>query len=193
MMGFGYFAAHSEFLKTLALWPQPTLTNSGYPGIKYRLRLVLEHLLDTGGCDFRSFLKQYAAASEPVVRTIVAGLDQYLSSWEERVAPGADPSVTSVNPLAEALNQLAVQAVEKAHGEIVKLAMQAVPQARCCRIGANFFARIRLLEQHLPPSCPSADAASFAEITAAAWAYQILFGEEREHASGSWTSRMANT
>jgi hypothetical protein len=45
MMGFGYFAAHSEFLKTLAAWPQQTLTNSGYPGIKYRLSLVLQHLL----------------------------------------------------------------------------------------------------------------------------------------------------
>jgi hypothetical protein len=122
MMGFGYFAAHSEFLKILAAWPQPTLTPSGYPGIKYRLGLVLEHLLDPDGCDFRSFLKQHAAASEPVVRTIVEGLDLYLSSWEKRVAPVATPSVASTSPLGDALNQLAVAAVDKAHGEIVKLA-----------------------------------------------------------------------
>ena len=185
MMGFGYFAAHSEFLKTLAEWPQPTLTDSGYPGIKYRLGLVLEHLLGTDGCDFRSFLQQHAAASEPGVQTIVAGLNQYLSSWEIRVAPVASVSIAPTNPLSEALNQLAVQAVDKAHGEIVKLAKQAVPPERCCRMGTKFFERIRLLEQHLPPSLPGEVAASFAEIAAAAWAYQILFGEEREHAKGT--------
>ena len=38
---------------------------------------------------------------------------------------------------------------------------------------------------HLPPSCPGEDARSFAEITAAAWAYQIIFGEEREHSKAS--------
>jgi dCTP deaminase len=49
-------------------------------------------------------------------------------------------------------------------------------------MGPSFFRRIQFLQQHLPPSCPGEDAASFAEITAATWAYQILFGEEREHA-----------
>ncbi len=180
MMGFAYFAAHSEFLKTLAAWPQPTLTSSGYPGIKYRLRLVLDHLLDTDGCNFRSFLQQDTAASEEV-RSTAVGLDQYLSSWEERLAPVPGDSGAPGNPLSDALNQLAVQAVEKAHSELVKLAKQAVPPARCCRMGPNFFERIRLLEHYLPPSCPGEHAASFAEITAAAWAYQILFGEEREH------------
>ena len=182
MMGFGYFAAHSEFLKTLAEWPQPTLTNSGYPGIKYRLGLVLQHLLEPGGCDFRSFLQQYTAAAEPEIQAIAVGLDQYLSSWQERVAPVADDSPRSGNPVTDALNQLAAHAVEKAHGELVKLAAQAIPQTRCCRIGPDFFERIRLLDHHLPPSRPGESSTSFAEITAAAWAYQILFGGQREHA-----------
>ena len=181
MMGFGYFGAHSEFLKALAAWPQPTLTNSGYPGIKYRLRLVLEHLLDPDGCDFGSFLQEYTAASDEI-GSIAAGLDQYVCSWKDRVVPVAGDSAPSGNPLAHALNQLAVQAVGKAHGELVKLAKQAVPPERCCRMGTNFFKRIQLLQQHLPPSCPGENAESFAEITAAAWVYQFLFGEEREHA-----------
>jgi dCTP deaminase len=182
MMGFGYFAAHSEFLKTLAEWPQPTLTSSGYPGIKYRLGLVLEHLLEPGGCDFRTFLQKYTAAAEPEVQAIAVGLDQYVSSWQERVAPLADDSPRSGNPLTDALNQLASRAVEKAHGELVKLAAQAVPQTRCCRIGPDFFERIRLLDHHLPPSRPGESSSSFAEIAASAWAYQILFGEKKEHA-----------
>ncbi len=185
MMGFGYFAAHSEFLKTLADWPQPTLTDSGYPGIKYRLRLVLEHLLDADGCDIRSFLEQSALAPEPAVREIAEGVKQYLSCWEQRVAPLPGDSVTSADPIANALNQLAVQAVERAHGELVKLAKQAIPAGRCFKIGPNFFERIRLLQNHLPPSCPGESSPSFAEITAAAWVYQILFGEQKEHAKAT--------
>jgi hypothetical protein len=34
MLGFGFFAAQSEFLKTLAAWPEAPITSSGYPGIK---------------------------------------------------------------------------------------------------------------------------------------------------------------
>jgi dCTP deaminase len=181
MMGLGYFAAHSEFLKTLANWPQPTLTDSGYPGIKYRLRLVLEHLLDPDGCDIRTFLEESTVASEPAVREIAEGVQQYISAWERRVELAPGDSVTSPDPIANALNHLAVQAVERAHSELLKLAKQAVPQEHCCKIGNNFFERIRLLDQHLPPSCPGESSVSFAEITAAAWAYQILFGEQKEH------------
>jgi len=182
MMGIAYFVAHSEFLKTLALWPQPTLTNSGYPGIRYRLRLVLEHLLASDGCDFRGFVSRYLTDSETLVSQIAVGLTRYLSSWERRFATVPTVPVTPLNPFTEALNQLAVQAVERAHSELLKLAKQVIPQERCCNIGPNFFERIRLLDQHLPPSCPAETPASFAEIMAAAWAYQILFGEEREHA-----------
>jgi len=74
-----------------------------------------------------------------------------------------------------------VQAVEKANGELVNLAKAAVPADRCCKISSRFFERIRLLEHDLPPSCSGEGSGSFAEIAGAAWAYQIIFGEEREH------------
>jgi hypothetical protein len=182
IMGLGYFAAHSEFLKTLADWPQATLTSSGYPGIKYRLRLVLEHLLDVEGCNYRNFLRPFIAGAEPASREIAIGIHHFLSSWESRLAPDPNDFVPSGNAVIDALNDLAQKAVARAHPEIVKLVKQTITPERCCRIGPNFFQRIQLLREYLPPSCPGESAESFAEIMASAWAYQILFGEEQEQA-----------
>jgi hypothetical protein len=176
MMGFGFFAAHSEFLKTLAEWPQTTITGAGYPGIRYRLHLVLQHLLATDGCDFRTFLKSHSG--EPTAAPIASALDQYLSSWEQRVALPPDSHTASGSGFSDALDQLVVQAVKRANDELVKLAKQAVSAERCFKASSHFFERIRLLRDHLPPSFPGESAASFAEITSAAWAYQIIFGEE---------------
>jgi hypothetical protein len=189
MMSFGFFAAHSEFLKTLAQWPQPTLTNSGYPGIKYRLRLVLEHLLDIDGCNFRNFLQSYTTASDPTWRATAMSLDQYLTSWESRLAPAPSDIISSGNALVDALNRLADSAIERAHPEIVKLVKQTIPRERCSEMSPKFFRRIQLLQGYLPPSCPGETAESFAEIAAAAWAYQILFGELREHSKKTLDER----
>jgi deoxycytidine triphosphate deaminase len=179
MMGFGFFAAHSEFLKTLAEWPQTTITGAGYPGIRYRLHLVLQHLLAADGCDFRTFLMSHNR--EPTAAPMASDIDRYLSFWEQRVALPSDDRTGSGSGFSDALDQLVVQAVKRANDELVKVAKQAVPEARCFKASSHFFERIRLLADHLPPSFPGESAASFAEITSAAWAYQIIFGEEREN------------
>lgn len=58
MMGFAFFVAQAEFLKNVAAWPEATITGAGYPGVRFRLWVILNHLLD----------KQYSGNVEEFLR-----------------------------------------------------------------------------------------------------------------------------
>jgi dCTP deaminase len=183
MIGFGFFAAQAEFLKTITGWPQTLLTPSGYPGIKFRLWSVFRQLTDL---TFSGNPRTFFTAHDQVALAVL----HYLGEWEHRLSyasGSADLNVTpsSIRPPGIAsvdakLDDLAEQAVLNALPKVVSAAENTIPTDRTATLTARFHERVARLERDLPPSTANEIPNSFAEILAAAWAYQLAFGEERE-------------
>jgi dCTP deaminase len=181
MLGFGFFAAQSEFLKTVAAWPESLVTDSGYPGTKFRLWSITRHLLqDSFPGNIKKFLTSRPSHTLPT-------LNRYLDLWADRVKYGADLAAkpTVADPMkapdaAAALRALQEAAVVNALDELVLVAEATIQNSLCSTLTDRFFDRVAALEHDLPPSMESESAYAFAEIMAAGWAYQLCMGEERE-------------
>ena len=180
MMGFSFFVAQTEFLKTLVSWPGQTIESSGYPGIKFRLSVIFDHLI---GEDFPDnvliFLDRhkniFPDKSEPLVK--------YLDMWRKRLheTPRSPVEKAQEPPdISSQLNALIENAVRRTLGDLNKIAARTIDRERCAHLTPTFFERITRLENELPPSCPQEEPNCFAEIMSASWAYQILYGEQRE-------------
>ena len=180
MMGFSFFVAQTEFLKTLVSWPGQTIESSGYPGIKFRLSVTFDHLT---GEDFPDnvliFLDKhkntYSEKSKPLI--------EYLDIWKKRLhdPPRSSVKNTQESPdISSQLNALIENAVRRTLIDLNKVAAETIVHERCAQLTPKFFERITRLENELPPSCPQEEPNCFAEIMSASWAYQILHGEQSE-------------
>ena len=185
MLGFSFFTAQAEFLKTLASWSQPTITSNDYPGIKFRLRVAFDHLFQDGHSgNIQTFLKQHQKEGKYV--DVATWLLEYLEQWRttldsvpEPLSAG-EPDPKEANLIDKMVSELAEKAVRASLPDIKAVACQVIPDTRCARLSHLFFERIHRLTQDLPPSCPKEGPDSFAEIMSAAWAYQLKFGEANE-------------
>lgn len=185
MMGFSFFVAQAEFLKTLAPWSQPRILSSGhpvgYPGIKFRLWAILRHLLTIHPSNPEGFFGR-----EETDKTNAESLMKFLRHWKTILEPnnseppkGGDQHDTIVRLQTE-LSRIAEKAVLNSLDGITKIAQKIVPDENCAKLTPSFFERVLKLSKDLPPSCPNENPNSFSEIMSAAWAYQILYGEWRE-------------
>lgn len=184
MMGFGFFAAQSEFLKTIAVWPERLVIEGGYPGIKFRLWSILRHLVQpTFPANILAFLQQNQANATCDLTTVTS----YLNGWMERVRFGAtiEDAPGEIDPLAEpnhfaAIQALTQNAVLRSLAEINAVAVKTIPDGKCPTLSTRFFERVHRLEHDLPPTPSEEIPGCFAELLAAGWAYQLWRGEERE-------------
>jgi dCTP deaminase len=188
MLGFGYFVAQVQFLKSLSVWPQPTITPSGYPGIQFRLSIVFNHLVsDADPRNVRKFFRDSRASG----LEFASQLCEYLDHWHDRLKPKA-PTTAAATPgsLQTELNRLAENAVRAALPDLEELARRAIPDERSICLKRTFFERITRLQQDLPPVLQADTPDCFGEIMSAAWAYQLLHGEAREAQEGKPASKL---
>jgi len=176
VMGIGFFISQAEFLKTLFPWPGLRVETTGYPGIGGRLSAIYDHLFSECPQDIHQFLQQNAGTIP------VDNLLGYFGEWEKRLKKTASQQPTNCN---EALAHLVANAVSKKRRSLLKTLKKIVPDSKCASLSDTFFERIRLLDNRRPPRLVGDSPESFAEIMSAAWAYQIIYGEEREIAKTS--------
>jgi dCTP deaminase len=175
MLGLAGFVAQAEFLKMLAPWPQRVIESSGYPGIRFRLQTIFDHLENWLPENCMAFVHA-RADSQPQV---AGKLAEFLEKWRARL----DSSATSLPPLSAPQAQLAAlveNAVRAVLPDLHKLAEEIIPDDQAARLSDKFFDRVEQLRLDLPPSCTRDSPASFAEILSAGWAYQMIFGEAQE-------------
>lgn len=180
MLGFSFFVAQTKFLKSLASWAQPKVLDSGYPGIKFRLSTILGHLTaEDYGANPLHFFQQTSTERS------VGPLLDYLRNWNDflkniPLGPRTNSKVFSDN-LAQPLIGLVEKVIDERTLKILSgLAADLIPPEQCASLSHNLFERISLLQNDLPPSLSTEQLDSFSEIMSAAWAYQIINGEERE-------------
>ena len=164
MLGFAFFVAQAEFLKTLTPWLQAAITPSGYPGIKFRLSIILNHLTAEGSAsNVLGFFSQSRGALPAA-----AELLKYLQQWSELLA-AAEPSGSTADKLTTELTDLVETAVRNSLPDLENTARKAIPDERCAKLSPTFFERITRLAKDLPASLPSEVPDGFAEILSAGW------------------------
>lgn len=181
MLGFSFFVAQSKFLKSLTSWTQPKVLDSGYPGIKFRLSTILDHLTDSNyGASPLKFFLEYSSAESGIAKPLLG----YIEKWKQYLAGlpfGGRRSKLFSDELAEPLAQLVESVINPSTVSILEnIAESLIPPDKCCSLKEDFFQRVNLLKHDLPPSLSREPVDAFAEIMSAAWAYQILYGEDRE-------------
>ena len=185
MLGFSLFVAQAEFLKTLATWPQPSITPSGYPGIRFRLQIVFDHLIsDSNPNSCLTFLRQFRELKPELATPLLA----YLEGWKDRLKSSEQPVDNNADGIPTIQAQLAglvEGAIRAVLEDLNALAREVIPDDRAARLTDGFFERIDRLYHELPPSCPQEVPQCFAEILSAGWAYQILHGEAQEAAEAT--------
>lgn len=181
MLGFSFFVAQAEFLKSLDIWPGQIVEPSGYPGIKFRLSVVFNHLVsDVYSNNILQFLEKHidTEESEKANRIIlfIGEWKKYLNEVTDKV-PNEDNGTQSTE---QTLEEAVAKIIQLAISDLYDLAQRVIPDERCAYLTPSFFERIARLHQELPPSCQNDNPKCFSEILSAAWAYQILYGEQRE-------------
>jgi deoxycytidine triphosphate deaminase len=181
MLGFSFFVSQAEFLKTLTGWSQPAILESGYPGIKFRLSVVFNHLIENEYPEnVLSFLKSSSKAHNRITRPLIS----YIDAWRQQLE-GLPELYTIKEPdntqdIPQQLTTLAENVVRQTLSGLTQVARKVIPDNKCARLTTQFFERIERLELELPPSCSHEPEDCFAEIMSASWAYQLIHGEERE-------------
>ena len=183
--GFGFFVAHAELLKTVKAWDGERLERSGYPGLRYRLEIVLTELLHSSSTDsLKSFLS--SAGCEDAQKLL-----GYLEQWEARFTAPPSPG-GHTDAFEKIMTDLAVDAVERSMPLLRDEARRIIPEASRATLSISFFGRINALRNDIPPHVPGDSIKdAFAEILSAAWAYQLLDGDSKERVHSSITDRFA--
>jgi dCTP deaminase len=186
MLGFAFFAAQSEFLKTVAAWSEAPITPTGYPGIKFRLGIIFDHLTKHLAGDLLSFLDSHSKSRPDTAGVLLS----YLERWRERLlAPDPKRSAPLAGQAAteQQLRKLAQNAVRAVLPDLHSVVREIIPDEQTPKLTGQFFDRIARLARDLPPSCITEPSNCFAEVLAAGWAYQLIYGEEREPNAGKGT------
>ena len=159
IMGFSYFCAQAECLKTVHEWPGEPMEDSGHPGPRVRLAKIFGYLQrNVGQPTLPQFLEAHGQQDSQELR-------RYLQRWEEHIDANQAPSIDSNDVIAA-------------------VAEAIVPQNESATLSAAFFSRIALLRSRQAPRLPGDTSKSFAEIMSASWAYELLSGEQREIEAG---------
>ena len=159
IMGFSYFCAQAECLKTVHEWPGEPMEDSGHPGFRVRLAKTFSYLQGNVG---QPTLPQFLAAHD---QHDSQELRRYVQRWEQRIDPDHVPTVDS-------------------NGVIAAVAEAIVPQKESATLSDGFFDRIALLRQGQAPLLPGDTQHAFAEIMSASWTYELLTGKQREIEAG---------
>lgn len=176
MMGFGFFVAQAEFLKTLLRWPGRIVESSGYPGIRFRLSVMLEQLLEERyHGNINSFLRENRKAAPATADALI----RFIDGWRRRL--NVSTPYSAATSVEERLWRLLEKAVTSSLTSLKRVARDTIPDKNCSCLSLRFFDRIKQLQQKLPPSLDCEEQSSFGEIMAASWAYQMLSGEEIEN------------
>jgi dCTP deaminase len=189
MLGFSFFAAQAEFLKTLAPWPGARIEPSGYPGVRYRLGIVFEHLCSgDSGHNPKAFLSSAGRSHEAAAHCLL----KYFDMWAKRLDDSQQ--IRHRKPLLRShfeddLTLLVERVVKNCLPELQKIARHVIPDDKAARLSYRFFERVERLKADLPPSCSPEIQHSFSEILSAAWAFQIIYGEPAEHGRQTISSK----
>jgi|ERR1035437_40388 hypothetical protein len=159
IMGFSYFCAQAETLKTVHEWPGEPMEDSGHPGVRVRLAKIFSYLQQRVGAPT---LTQFLTAHN---QQDAKELLRYLQRWEQHIDADHAPSMDS-------------------NGVISAVAEAIIPQEQSATLAETFFDRIDLLRSGQAPHLTGDTSYSFAEIMSASWAYEILSGEQREIEAG---------
>ena len=184
MMGLPFFLAHAEFLKTLADWDRDSLIGKeGYPEIQVRLALVLGCLLEEEGPQgLFAFLESNRESYPYEVNVLTTLLDE----WQKRLAElngirhVKDLVVPRSSSGSKATDKIVGEAVLGCLGELKRIAVETIPAENVPALQVSFFSRIELLKRRETPHLPNDTPASFCELMAAAWTYQVAYGENKE-------------
>lgn len=200
MMGLSFFIAQTEFLKCICEWPQAILTESGYPGIGYRAKVIFEEInYKEEGWKLRDFLKdkrQKFARNKKKKDHYKATkwLLEYLEYWEKRIK-GSESEQRSaqnnVNPVFYKTKQkvflikteileLGSKAIEKSIPDLKKLARKTIISSKRAKLRDTFYDRILQIKNNLPPFIESAKDGEISEILSSAWVYQLVWGNKEE-------------
>ena len=182
MLGFSFFVAQAEFLKTVAETAQPAILDSGYPGIRFRLSVILNHLTaDDNPNNVLAFLRTSTTESS-VARSLIS----YLEEWQQKLESPEHMLRVDLSELDEIhdkksqLDKIAEFIVRRTLRGLIRVAENVIPDDKSAPLTPRFFERVQRLNQELPPSCQSEDQNCFSEIMSASWAYQLLYGKQRE-------------
>lgn len=182
IMGLGFFLAQSEFLTRVFGWNQPRVTRTGYPGLAYRLGIIVEEVQSIGGSgNLRAFFDKHREG-EKRIRDIAKWSADNLINWESRIAQELqlDRQSAGDSPALQALDDLAAQAVEKALPVIRTVAAELLPSDKAAVLSPLFFDRVFSLGENLPPAESGDTPAQVPEIMSASWTYQLMFGQRAE-------------
>jgi hypothetical protein len=172
-------------------WPQKKVTKSGYPGIAFRLKLILDAILEEqNSFSLFSFLGAYNKDNNPNKEVSESILD-YLNKWTERIKRGEDISEglylddTNLN-LTERIfrltDRIAAEAIEGAVPKIKELVKQKIQKSETQLLTDKFFDRIVAIKNDIPPYLPGDSInQSFGEILSASWVYQLIYGNIEEN------------
>lgn len=178
MMGFSFFVAQSEYLKTLTPWEGRLIQKSGYPSIGLRLHVIFRQLTkpNTKGniiSFFESHKQQHPEISD--------GILSYLAECRKRVGTIMDVRTVlrgKLRPPAEF--RIAEEIVLSALDDIETVANTVIDDQQCARLSDSFFERVLALVDRRVPTVIGESADKFQEALSAGWAYQLLYGEAAE-------------
>lgn len=182
MMGFAFFAAHSEFLKIVQPWSTlPILPTTGYPDNRFRLRVILDTLLENTENGLSNFLTIHSTSSSERIREQSGQLLHYVNRWDKFLQEDYPTFGNQFEDNVEnELMKLVEKAVKNALDDLKRITKNIIPDENKAFLTENFFKRINRLDKDIPPSIREEKPESFAEICSAAWAYQIIYGETKE-------------
>ncbi|HEX5717549.1 MAG TPA: dCTP deaminase [Thermoanaerobaculia bacterium] len=186
MLGLPFFIAQAEFLKTLVgCWQQLTIVQRrGYPANVVRLRVLFRHLTRS-----KSLLEPFLSLeseSEGWDTEINPWLNIYLGRWESHLSEiEVSSNVGTPTTFERTLTSIVDRAVGKALPSLEAQAIKAIPDIKCATLAPSVVERVRRLKYRLPPFMEGdhANGNSFSETFAAAWIYELMCGEPREHSS----------
>lgn len=198
MMGFAFFAAQAEFLKTIPqLGDGLFLHDSSYPALDFRLAVILKQLRDPkfpGNIERILGGKKSPAKWPSSLQLARVYLDRCAkkrtvrSNGDWRSAFGATGGASAVEL---ELLQLAERAVSESVEKVYGIASELIPDERCVRPTQRIFERVERLEHDLPPTLRPENQSSFAEMLMAAWLYQLSTGEARERKEKASTDQLS--
>lgn len=180
MMGLSYFIALNEFLKSFNQWPQPTLTDFGYPGLAFRLKTAHEALIRENNGNLINFLKSNSELNENP-KSEARWLFEYLENWEQRFKEiDFKENTRESNLFTPALLKLGICRVINVTDDLHKIASEVIPNNKSAQLSQSFFDRIDSLKYDLPPFLVAQNKNEFSEILSAAWTYQLIYGDDKE-------------
>jgi len=184
MLGFPYFIALAELLKTMGDWKENSLVlKEGYPNIHLRLAFVLQHLCDSGnGYDLIGFMDSHKDDFNFETERLM----YLLREWQSKLK-----SLNHVNDLNDLITRkewssevyidgLIIGCLPHCLSKLIELAKEIIPASKRPVLGTSIFERIKLLDEGRPPSFEEDTVSAFHDIMFAAWAYQIIHGEGKE-------------